>query len=133
MNLSECIPARGTGAPERTRSHYARILALLRERGPSGVLSSERYDAPQLYGRSPRNRISIRHDGHLVKTVAVGASVVRYVLARENPSPSPRPPQCKAKQSAFPESPDWYTATTGKPRPGVDTESLFLFDRGRRQ
>ena len=47
--------SRGVGAPSRTRSHYAAILQLLRERGPQGVLAAELYDNPHLYGRSPRN------------------------------------------------------------------------------
>src|SRR6267143_757756 len=90
--LAESRPPRGSGAPSRTRSHYDRILALLRERGPAGVLSSELYDQPHLFGRSPPTRISeLRQDGHLIKTIPAGASVVRYVLAHENPSPTPRP------------------------------------------
>jgi|SRR5208283_487617 len=91
--VAESRPPRGFGAPERTRSHYERILALLRERGASGVLSSELYDSPNLFGRSPRNRISeLRKDGHLIKTLSAGASTVRYVLLHENPSPTQRPP-----------------------------------------
>jgi hypothetical protein len=93
--IAESRPHRGSGAPSRTRSHYERILALLRERGSNGVLSSELYDAPHLYGRSPRNRISeMRQDGNLIKTIPAGASVVRYVLAHENPAsalPKPHP------------------------------------------
>ncbi len=97
-NVAESRPPRGIGAPSRTRSHYERILALLRERGPAGVLSSELYDSPELYGRSPRNRISeLRRDGHLIKTLPAGASVVRYVLTHENPSPTPRPSPIRAK------------------------------------
>src|SRR5437762_10541053 len=96
--VAESRPPRATGAPSRTRSHYERILALLRERGPAGVLSDELYDSPALYGRSPRNRISeLRRDGHLIKTLPVGASVVRYVLTHENPSPTPRPSPIRAK------------------------------------
>lgn len=90
--VARAKPQRGTGAPARCSSHKAAILALLRERGPAGVLSSELYDSPELYGRSPRNRISeMRADGHLIQTVPAGASVVRYVLTHENPSPTPRP------------------------------------------
>ena len=86
-------PIQATGAPSRTRSHYTRILELLRARGPAGVLSSELYDAPHLYGRSPRNRISeMRADGQLIQTVPVGASAVRYILTHENPCPIQRPP-----------------------------------------
>jgi hypothetical protein len=58
-----------------------------------GVLSSDLYNSPHLYGRSPRNRISeLRRDGHLIRTIPVGASVVRYVLTHENPCPVQGPP-----------------------------------------
>lgn len=94
--VAESRPPRGSGAPSRTRSHYARILALLRDRGPAGVLSSELYDAPDSYGRSPRNRISeMRKNGHLIKTVPASASVVRYVLAHENTAYAPHRPQTR--------------------------------------
>jgi hypothetical protein len=94
--LEQSRPLRGAGAPGRTRSHYDRILALLKERGERGILSSELYDTPHLYGRSPRNRISeIRQAGHLIKTVPMGHAVVRYVLLHENPSPTRRPAQRK--------------------------------------
>lgn len=94
--LEQVRPPRGVGAPSRIRSHYDRILVLLRERGPAGVLSSELYDAPYLFGRSPRNRISeIRKAGHLVKTESVRASVVRYVLMKDVPTPLPSRPQAR--------------------------------------
>lgn len=119
-------PPRSKGAPSRTRSHYGRILALLAERGPAGVLSSELYDAPELYGRSPRNRISeMRQDGCLIETVPAGTSVVRYILLRDADGNGAVPPS--------PASQDWYTAQTGKPRPVVlveksTTDDLPLFD-----
>jgi helix-turn-helix protein len=92
--VAESRPPRASGAPSRTRSHYERILALLRDRGPAGVLSSELYDSPELYGRSPRNRISeLRQAGHLIRTIPAGGSVVRYVLAHENPVPAPARPE----------------------------------------
>jgi len=102
--VAQSRPPRGSGAPSRTRSHYDRILALLRERGPAGVLSSELYDQPHLFGRSPRNRISeLRKDGHLIQTIPAGASVVRYVLTHENPSPTERP-----------STGDWYEREHGQ-------------------
>jgi hypothetical protein len=65
----------------RAHSHYDRILELLRERGPRGVLSSELYDNPALFGRSPRNRVSeMRRDGFKIQTVHVSSSSVRYIL-----------------------------------------------------
>jgi len=91
--VAESRPPCGSGAPARTKSHYSRILALLRERGPAGALSSELYERPELYGRSPRNRVSeLRKHGHLIQTVPAGASIVRYVLTHENPSPIERTP-----------------------------------------
>ena len=99
--MAQARPPRGTGAPARVRSHYERILALLKERGPNGVTSVELYEQPQLFGRSPRNRISeLRKDGHLIKTIPIGASIVRYVLIHENPSVVERPP-------AKPAPPKW--------------------------
>ena len=108
--LQQAKPPRG--APARTRSHYNAILALLRERGPRGVLGSELYDAPYLYGRSPRNRISeLRRDGFVISGEARGASDWHYVL--------------------LPDSSDWYEQTTGHPRPAPLSEpgaALPLFD-----
>ena len=154
--LGQAIPLRGIGAPARSRTHYERILALLRERGPAGVLASELYDAPSLYGRSPRNRISeLRQDGHLISGNARGASDWHYVLIRENESPTPRRSRPgKAEQLSLPATPkmketmerverddfyesrgsdsaDWYTRETGKIRPSVDQETLFRWDRGQ--
>jgi Helix-turn-helix domain len=124
-SLSEvrrAVPVHPSGAPSRSRSHYERILALLRERGPLGVLSTELYNSHQLFGRSPRNRISeLRKDGHFIRTEPAGPSVVRYVLTHENPSPTPRPvSQRKAEQRPFSDSPDWYERQTGKPRASDD-------------
>ena len=44
----------------RARSHYKNIAQLLRQRGEMGlgVRASELYAHAELYGRSPRNRIS---------------------------------------------------------------------------
>lgn len=106
--LRDATPRRGTGAPGRSRSHYEAILELLRERGSRGVLGSELYARPELYGRSPRNRISeLRHDGHLIEGKAHGSSDWFYRLIRDNAGAEPPS-----------DSRDWYTRQTGKPRPG---------------
>ena len=77
---------RSTNAPPRTRTHYAAILALLRERGPRGVLASELYDKPFVFGRSPRNRISeLRRDGFRIEGEARGASDWHYRLLQDKP------------------------------------------------
>jgi hypothetical protein len=113
--IEQAKPGRPCGAPVRTRSHYDAILALLRERGPQGVLASELYDHPHLYGRSPRNRISeLRRDGFVISGEARGASDWHYVL--------------------LPDSPDWYLQATGKPRPVSSSDpgtALPLFDAER--
>jgi Helix-turn-helix domain len=120
--VAESRPPRGSGAPSRTRSHYDRILALLRERGAAGVSSAELYDSPHLYGRSPRNRVSeMRADGHLIQTVPTGASVVRYILTHENPSPTPRKQAKPAEQRPLRRKIEYQTAT-GKPRADVAPE-----------
>lgn len=97
--IAQAIPERGRGAPSRARSHYERILALLRERGPAGVNGSELYAAPHLYGRSPRNRISeLRKDGHLIEGKPRSGNDWHYRLIT-------------------PDSGDWYERSTGRERP----------------
>lgn len=120
-------PRRGGGAPDRVVSHYEAILRLLRERAEQGrgVLGSELYSHPELYGRSPRNRISeARKAGHLIEGKPSGASDWFYRLIRETSG---------AKPGAA--SPDWY-ASFG-PRPSAVTPakhaSLPLFDQAARQ
>jgi hypothetical protein len=108
--IEQAKPQRLRVAPARTRSHYDRILGLLRERGPAGVLASELYDAPHLYGRSPRNRISeiradLKKDGDFweITGEARGASDWHYVL--------------RSKKS----SSDWYEREIGQPRASGQT------------
>jgi|HubBroStandDraft_6_1064221.scaffolds.fasta_scaffold15874_2 hypothetical protein len=144
--LQQAVPRKGVDAPERARTHYERILALLRERGAVGVLASEMYDAPRFYGRSPRNRISeLRQDGHLISGEPDGASDWRYILLRENEhGREQKPPIKRTEQTPLPapvacspgdvparavDSADWYVQQTGKPRPSVNQESLFLWER----
>jgi hypothetical protein len=98
--VARARPSRGSGAPARCSSHKAAILALLRERGPAGILSSELYDAPERYGRSPRNRISeLRREGCLIEGSARGSSDWFYRLIRDKdgiasaPKPEPAKPQ----------------------------------------
>src|SRR5258708_1404465 len=97
--VRQAKPERCKGAPARTRSHYERILALLRERGDAGVNGSELYAAPHLFGRSPRNRISeLRKDGHLIEGKPRGGNDWHYRLITAD-------------------SADWYTRQTGRQRP----------------
>jgi hypothetical protein len=62
----------------------------LRERGPQGVLGSELYARPELYGRSPRNRISeLRKAGHLIEGKPHGPADWFYRLIRDNAGVTP--------------------------------------------
>ena len=129
--IEQAKPRRLRGAPDRTRSHYDRILGLLRERGPAGVLASELYDAPHLYGRSPRNRISeCRKDGHLIEGKPRGSSDWHYVLICENENPTERPAHGKpAEQIKLADSPDWYEREHGQRPDSTPIEgTLPLFD-----
>ena len=84
------MPRRGSGAPARCASHKAAILELLRERGPQGVLGSELYARPELYGRSPRNRVSeLRAEGFLIEGKPHGSADWFYRLIRDNAGVTP--------------------------------------------
>jgi hypothetical protein len=96
--IAESRPPRGSGAPFRTRSHYQRIRTLLFERGDIGVDASELYAHPDLYGRSPRNRISelrtdLKKEGsvYMISGKAKGSSDWHYKLIRVNAGWQPRP------------------------------------------
>jgi hypothetical protein len=107
--ITKARPIRGDGAPSRCASHKSAILALLRERGPEGVLGSELYARPELYGRSPRNRISeLRKAGCLISGEPHDSSDWHYVLLRDSAGTKP-----------FSDSTDWYERQAGRPRPGA--------------
>jgi hypothetical protein len=100
---------------ERAHSHYQNILDLLLARGPQGVSSTELYSRHDLYGVSPRNRVSeLRRDGFPIQTVHVNASTVRYVLLADRvEQPAPR---------------DWHQEQTGKPRADEVPEKSTIED-----
>ena len=78
-------------APSRTLSHRHRILDFLRERGLRGVLGSELYARPELYGRSPRNRISeLRKLGLRIEGEAHGGHDWKYWLLPDCAPEKPR-------------------------------------------
>jgi len=82
--VAKARPIRGNGAPVRAASHKSAILALLQARGANGVLGSELYGQPHLYGRSPRNRISeFRKAGHLIEGKPHGSADWFYCLLRD--------------------------------------------------
>ncbi len=89
-DLRRCLPQRGRGAPARTASHKENIRRLLVERGPQGVRGSELYSRPDLYGRSPRNRISeLRAEGALIEGKPHGGADWWYQLVRERKDVEP--------------------------------------------
>jgi len=103
-------PKHSAGAPSRCASHKSAILALLRERGPQGVLGSELYEHPGLYGRSPRNRVSeLRKTGHLIEGKPHGSADLFYCLIRDH-----------AGVKTLAESLDWYEREHGA-RPPTKT------------
>jgi hypothetical protein len=108
--LRRATPHGGTGAPARSRSHYAAILQLLRERAEQGlgVLGSELYARPDLYGRSPRNRISeLRRDGYLIEGKPRGSADWSYWLIRDNAGqsyPASQHGEARPAQSLKPET-----------------------------
>jgi len=89
----------------RARSHYENIRELLKQRAEQGlgVRSSELYQEPHLYGRSPRNRISeLKRRGWDIAGKSYGDSDWFYWLrsddtGREYPTERfnepPRPPR----------------------------------------
>ena len=131
-DVARARPVRGSGAPARCASHYEAILRLLRERAEQGlgVLASELYSRPELYGRSPRNRISeARKAGHLIEGKSYGASdwFYRYLRGANGETygqPSPEPPNAKPWQ----DSERTPTDLRGRPLPLTD---LPLFDAMR--
>jgi hypothetical protein len=106
--VAQARPHRGKGAPSRRASHKSAILAFLRERGPQGVLSSELYNSPEKFGRSPRNRISeLRKEGFLISGEPRNASNWHYVLLRDNTGTKP-----------LSNPPDWCERQAGRSRLG---------------
>jgi hypothetical protein len=117
--LAKARPKPSHGRPARTRSHYDAILALLRERGDLGVRSSELYSRPEMYGRSPRNRISeARRAGHLIEGKPFGSSDWFYRLIRDSAGEGPAG------------AADWYKRKHG-PRPAGEVSELPLFSGAR--
>jgi hypothetical protein len=84
--VTNCNASKNSSWRTRAATHKENLLAILRARGASGVLSSELYDCPQKFGRSPRNRLSElrRLDGFSIQTVHVDTLIVRYVLLADH-------------------------------------------------
>jgi len=119
--VAQARPRRGTGAPARCGSHKAAILALLRERGPQGVLGSEMYNSPERFGRSPRNRISeLRKEGCEISGEPRGTSDWHYVLLRDSTGAIP------SSQSS-----DWFEQSHG-PRPSAVNDLPLFANSGEK-
>jgi hypothetical protein len=88
--VAKARPRRGNGAPARSTSHKSNIADFLHGRGGKGVLASELYAHPELYGRSPRNRIGeLRKAGYLIEGRPEGSSDWFYCLIRDSAGAKP--------------------------------------------
>ena len=115
-------PRRGTGAGSRSASRYAAILRLFANQATDGkgILGSELYSHRELYGRSPRNRISeLRRRGHLIEGKPQGGSDWFYWRIRDA--------QGRPSANRLIDSHGWYERQTGKPRTQMDSSGLPLF------
>jgi hypothetical protein len=80
QTLLDVEPSRN-GIPARAHNQQLAVLAKLCERGSLGVLSSELYAEPLVFGRSPRNYISVlRRQGFDIHGESRGESDWHYVL-----------------------------------------------------
>jgi len=89
--------------PPRTSGQRQRILALLRERGSRGVLSSELYEFPWKFGRCPGSRIcELRKQGYAIEGEPRGKWDHRYWLVEmHEPDPGgPVPPKLGGSPAA---------------------------------
>lgn len=105
--LEHARPYRPDGPPERCKSHKTNVLKFWIECARQGraMLGSELYAHPELYGRSPRNRISeLKKDGYIFESTPRGSNDQAYRLLRG--------PHGEAYAPA-----DWYERQTGKQRP----------------
>ncbi len=99
----------GLPAPTRAPAQRARILQLLRARGPAGATNRELNEIGFRYGA----RIwELRRQGFDIETIAKGQACFRFVL-RAEPAESKRVP-----------TGDWYVEKTGRPRPTGQPERL---------
>jgi hypothetical protein len=85
--LAQARPLRGNGPPANARSHYNNVAKLLCERGEQGLCAegSYMYAHPELYGRSPRNRIhELKEDGWIIGRKRGDGGMAVYWLIRDN-------------------------------------------------
>lgn len=115
--------------PSSAANQREKILSLLREaarfgQGVSG--DTLRYDCD--IRQAPTGIWELKHEcGYEIQTVQDPETRLATYYFRGDSPVGWQPP---AQQRKFK---NWYTRATGKARPSVDRESLFLFDQERRQ
>jgi hypothetical protein len=115
--IEQAKPYRPDGPREKYTDDAQRLLQRLRERGAEGITTGELI-REGCYGLRPPNRAKdLRDAGHLIETRREGHGVFRFVLIRECANPTPKRQPKKAKQTSLPQSEDWFTRSTGQPRP----------------
>jgi hypothetical protein len=116
--IEQAKPYRTDGRREKEHADDAqRLLRRLRDRGAEGITTGELI-REGCCGLRPPNRIGdLRDAGHLIETRREGHGVFRFVLIRECANPTPKRQPKKAKQASLPQSEDWFTRSTGRPRP----------------
>ncbi len=82
--------------PKKSTAQRARILALLRERGPTGATNRELNSIGFRYGA---RLWELKKQGYAIRTVRVSESVFRFVLVRENERPAPLPSSSRPHRS----------------------------------
>ena len=137
-------------APPTAANQRLKALALLREaaqRGEGVSGDTLRYDF--CIRQAPTRIFELKNEyGYRIETVQDPETRIATYFLRGGPpagwrqpatqarfrlANSPAAPRIEAEASnPVADSADWYRATTGKPRPSVDGETLSLFDRGNR-
>jgi hypothetical protein len=127
-NLAQAKPYKPKSSAEDFEADKLAVLEALREAGARGVSTLE-FIQRGIGGLRPPNRIcDLRRDGHVIQTKHEGRRQFRFVLLRENPSPTPKPPARKRAEQVL-LSGDWYERQTGHSRPDLTRTDLGpLFD-----
>jgi hypothetical protein len=128
VNLSPHSKTPAQRDPSDRKTQRARLLALLVEaRGGWVSLPAILSLGIAQFGA---RILELRRTGFNIenKTERDDAGVVRSSYRLIN-SPVQQPTKSEDPE---PITDDWYRVTTGKPRPSLDRENLFLFDRERR-
>lgn len=122
-------PYKPNGPREEHADDAQRLLKRLRQVAAAGITTGELI-RENCCGLRPPNRVKdLRDAGHVIETRREGQGVFRFVLIRECANPTPKRQPKKAKQASLPQSEDWFTRSTGQPRPAGPQPDLGpLFD-----